>query len=828
MKPTLCIPLALCLLLPTLLTGCDPKATPTKVNPTEATPAKVSSAEAISLKTTPAEAIPTEANAPKANSPVASPTEPEKFPLADVQIASNGKPLMQIVLVNKPTKDEERAAKELADYLEKITGGTFAIVPDAAADPQAKAIQVGNTAKAQANGVDASTFEAEQWTVQARGGNLYLNGGRPRGALYAVYHFLEDQCSVRWWSPWAETVPANANLKAPGINASGKPAFADREIYQWAPDVATRNRLTAPTVPGIGGFSEEYARPMGANFVHSNSFYINPDTYFGQHPEWFSANAAGGRVTNGQLCLTNPEMRQQYLTNLLKAIAQVKATAAKAGIPPATVFDISQNDNERFCHCKTCSAIAETEGSQAGPIIDFAKWMADEVVPKYPDVKLSVLAYQYSEYPPKTLAPRSSVVVRLCDTMSNFLLPTTAPDNVVFKDKIDGWSAKASGIHIWKYIRTHNSFGTAPIPNLRALRDDFLYYRDHHVTSIFCEHEIPLLLDMWEYKNWMLAKFLEKPEADFDTLRADFCNGFYGGGGAKIIAYLDLLERRVTETKSFVHWLTLPEHTAHLDQDFYDKAQSLFDVGVTAAAGDELALRRIKQARIPLDRSQVYLITLGKVQGDKAALATRYRAASYDRIEMSVAPVNQPSEKFKIDADCDKQLRTVTYIPEPANIPGVTPADAVLDQHAASGIANVCVPDSTAPSGYAIKWAVSAPDDAKYQLPMPFGLHSPDGSGGTKIDLTLTAADIPGPGYHWYRIGEGRVNASSYVWATWPWLLQIRFETLLDPAASNQVYEVWASIKLEGPKFLGEANKQPNAVYLERAALVKKSTPTAP
>ena len=50
-------------------------------------------------------------------------------------------------------------------------------------------------------------------TVKTVDGSLVIAGGRPRGVLYGVYHFLEDVVGVRWLSPVAEYVPSRPQLR---------------------------------------------------------------------------------------------------------------------------------------------------------------------------------------------------------------------------------------------------------------------------------------------------------------------------------------------------------------------------------------------------------------------------------------------------------------------------------------------------------------------------------------------------------------------------------------------------------------------------------------
>ena len=72
-----------------------------------------------------------------------------------------------------------------------------------------------------------------------------------------------------------------------------------------------------------------------AGFVHTFNVLIPPDTYFSNHPEWFSEIDGLRKKDHSQLCLTNEEMRAE-LTKNLKEMLRRK--------PQATIASISQND----------------------------------------------------------------------------------------------------------------------------------------------------------------------------------------------------------------------------------------------------------------------------------------------------------------------------------------------------------------------------------------------------------------------------------------------------------------------------------------------------
>ena len=135
------------------------------------------------------------------------------------EIAAQGK--SRVVILRQPdaTAAEQTAASELADYLRQITGATFEIQTASATNNADHAIIVGpgEMAAKLFPEIDFTKLGQEEFVMRTKGDRLLLAGGRPRGTLYAVEHFLQEQCGVRWWTPWATNVPHQATLSHPGL-----------------------------------------------------------------------------------------------------------------------------------------------------------------------------------------------------------------------------------------------------------------------------------------------------------------------------------------------------------------------------------------------------------------------------------------------------------------------------------------------------------------------------------------------------------------------------------------------------------------------------------
>lgn len=358
-----------------------------------------------------------------------------------IALAEQGKSKAVIVTGASPAPDEVTAAKELSDYLKKITGAEFMSVVEGASKEGTTRVFVGDTGFAREHGIRAAEMAAEQWVLHTVDGQLVIAGGRPRGTLYATYHFLEDVLGVHWWNPCEESVPSLQDISFEPLAMQGKPDFRYRDIYMlYAGDggrFAARNRLNRQ---GDAGITQEYGGEMGYGppaHVHTFYTYIPPEPYFAEHPEWFSLIDGKRDTKDKQLCLTNPELRTFFLEKLKNYIRTSREAAAQAGLPAPQVFDVSQNDCGGMCACEACQAIAKAEESESGPILDFVNYLVDNIQGEYPDVWIDTLAYSVTQKPPKNLRPRDHVVIRLCDTRSNFTKPITDAENT--PSSSSGW-----------------------------------------------------------------------------------------------------------------------------------------------------------------------------------------------------------------------------------------------------------------------------------------------------------------------------------------------------------------------------------------------------
>jgi len=507
---------------------------------------------------------------------------------AKVPIAAGGTARCLIVTQPGATPAERYAATELAIALQEITGATFETREVSGPAPHpAIIIGLGPTASTIFPELDNSKFASEEYVIRTRGNQLLLAGGRPRGTLYAVYRFLQEELGVRWYTPWFTKMPKHSNLSIGGLNKRGQPAFEYRDPF-WFPafdgDWAARNGSNSQTAR----LKEHHGGQITyKGFVHTFYPLVPPDPYFKAHPEWFSL-VKGRRVgEKAQLCTTDPQLREFI-------VERVKAWLRES--PEAGIISVSQNDHAGACECARCAAVDEREGSPAGSLLELVNYVAEKIEPEFPHVLVDTLAYQYTRKAPKHLRPRHNVIVRLCSIECNFAQSLNDPSNASFARDIRDWHRLTNRLYVWDYT-TDFSHYLLPFPNYFVLGANARFFHENGVIGLFEQGAYQSFSnEMSEMRAWVLAQLLWNPRQDNRRLINEFLREYYGAASARYLHdYLDLI---AASAKPYYVGIGHPDASPYLRFDTMEKAEKLWSAAEEKARGNPDQLWRVRQARL--------------------------------------------------------------------------------------------------------------------------------------------------------------------------------------------------------------------------------------
>jgi hypothetical protein len=719
-----------------------------------------------------------------------------------LRLSADGQTGYSIVVAADASAAEKHAADELASYLKQVTGAEFPRVEKA--PPGKPCIAVGAHAAQMVDAeIDLKDLGAEGIVIHFAGENLILTGGSgaPRGALYAIYTFLEDFIGVHWWASDATEVPAQRDLQITPREIRYRPVLEYRDPFiktAFDPEFAVHNR--------INGLYRDFGDARGGavsyaySFVHTFYNLVPPKEHFATHPEWFAQINGKRTAERSQLCLSNPELLAYVKTRVREWLKEY---------PQASIVSVSQNDFPTPCQCDACRAIDKEEGSPAGLLLRFINAIAEDIAHDFPNVAVDTLAYQYSRKAPLLARPRENVIIRLCSIECSFLQPLDSAANQSFRDDIEAWSKISQRLYIWDYVINFSHY-LAPHPNLRVLEPNIRFFVQHGVKGILEQgNNRAHCGEFEELKAWVLARLLWNPQLKADELIDQFLRGYYDKAAPALRAYIDLLHKTAEPTGYF---LKIDDELCapYLTLELLAQSEELLQTALKSVGDDALLKRRVecvqlgprytivslwpalkreavlrgaswpfKQTRDELIKEIHRVYTENKIEAlfeDWSGDTTPHIDSFCNRYAERSEPARPPGFE-KIDARdfLDLQDERATLWNRPAK------ANWVADEHASDGKAvwmpctyygwNFYLPLS-APMASSLgtdSWTVYAVARAKMtgKEGDAFSLGLYDSANKRDVAKKVVhCRDVAGDGYEIYKLGDIKPSTSLYFWAS--------------------------------------------------------------
>jgi hypothetical protein len=530
----------------------------------------------------------------------------------ELTLPSDGKSEYVVVIPQKATNQERKAAAELVMWIHRMTGARLPVVLDSQ-DPIETEIVIGNTNRIGQE--DNADLGAEGYAIDVQGKRLLLTGGTMRGPIYAVYALLEEDLGCRWYHKDAVEIPTAKTLRfRPVVRSFVPPLYLRDPFYVEAfdRDWSLRNRTNssrmqedaeyyatsdAPAVPPIFGGRPVYV----PGFVHTYWMILPPGEFFESHPEYFSE--IDEKRTIDQICMTNPEALEIVIDRVLKVLESR---------PDATTLEISQNDSLAYCQCSECSKLTQANNSPAGPQIHFVNKIAEAVAKKYPHIRVSTLAYLSTLDAPTSIIPRDNVTIRLCNDRAGWRFPLSdfinndLPQSKQYRDAIVAWSKISKNLTIWDYTVNFSHY-LAPMPNMHTLKPNLDFYAAHNVRGMMYQGAFQSVGgERARLRSWVMAKLLWDPSRNTDDLIQDFVWGYYKEAAPAILEYYALLDRARAEHLSYYENSSNDSPGIRYDMshglftaDFLKDASEIFERALQLSINDEVR-QRVEQEELAI------------------------------------------------------------------------------------------------------------------------------------------------------------------------------------------------------------------------------------
>jgi hypothetical protein len=531
---------------------------------------------------------------------------------APLVLAENGQTRYRIVIARDADYGEDLAAKELAHFLNQITGAEFPIRADDA-PPTEFEIVLGHTNRKSIDQIPAHlrTDIWEGFAIIRDSAKLFIMGNIPRGTLYGVYDLLDVELGVRFLTHDATHVPKHPTLKLDVASRWYGPAIERRTIWEGlGGKSALRNRMNGISFGVLDG-KLGGVQIVGPK-VHSFSTLVPADKHFDAHPEYFAQiEGERRREYDGlltQLCMSNPEVAGIALDTIRGFLGpQVRANPYNKYIVSVTV-----NDSPHFCKCARCVAVNKEEGvEEGGTKMRFVNTIARRLAGEYPAVGVETMLY-HTELPQMT-RPVSNVLIQLVQDPDwrHALDDDSCRQNVEtlkrFRDLHE--AIGKGGVYNWIKLGTYGSSSYLdPRPNLRFIARNIRIMTEHGVKGLFCQTVQTRGSEMQALRYYLLARAMWRPEVDSRETIQDFCRLYYGAAAKDVLRYIDFFhdEHADEDMEAVTMWDT----TVHYDDRYIRTADTILAEAESRAESPQIR-QRVATCRLP-----VWKLKLDRVFGE--------------------------------------------------------------------------------------------------------------------------------------------------------------------------------------------------------------------
>ena len=488
------------------------------------------------------------------------------------ELMIGGKINYSLVVPTQASAKENYAAQELQIYLSKISKILKLVNEEKYSGDNA--IFLGNTDFAKVAGVGSASLAEDAFIFKLLDNNLIIAGGGENGLLNGVYSLLEFFGFRKYSADLSVEVPKLIDFRFPK-DEHKTPMIKYRTTNYYDardPDYESWHKLSSTDSWGM--------------FVHTFELLISPEKYGKNHPEYFSL-IDGVRNPVTQLCLSNEDLFKTLVDELRERIDKN---------PSARYWSVSQNDNDKYCQCDTCTDLNKKYGNlPSGSMV----WFVNKVAREFPNKIISTLAYWYTRAAPSNIIAEPNVNIMLCNIESTREKPVFDSDPA-FANDLKDWGKMCQDILIWDYnIQFANPM--SPFPNLHTIGPNIKFYIQNNVRALFMQ-ATGNKGEFGHLRAYLITKLMWNPDSDPNTIIGDFLQGYYGKAASAIGDYIDSMREALLKDNFRLNIFGDPRDAVnnYLAPEMILEYNHLFNLAEKSVIDDKEKLSRVIEARLPL------------------------------------------------------------------------------------------------------------------------------------------------------------------------------------------------------------------------------------
>jgi hypothetical protein len=475
------------------------------------------------------------------------------------------------VIIISSSDETKKAGVLLKNYLDQAFDNPFLIQTSNSINSSISkiALEIDN---------NEQKIDSDSFIIKSDEKNIYLIGSNEKTLRYAIYTLLEIW-GFRKYTAKDNFIPKLNEATFPkNFNKTYKPSFEYRALFY--PDCYN------------DAFRDWHKLDWHINdfALWGHSFYklLPVKEYFKTNPAFFALYE--GKRNGESLCMTNDTVVSIISKKMKELISQN---------PNARFFSVSQNDDSVFCECDNCKALNEKHGGPQGSLYYFLNRIAVE----FPKTKITTLAYIHTFKAPENLKIEPNIYTLFCPIeMDRGTAIEDKPNNKGFLNILNKWSTTTEHLYLWDYTVEFTNY-LSPFPNLQTFSKNYKLYEKNKVKGLFVQGYADVPGDLYELRQYLLAKIIWDINTNIEEATIDFLNGFYGKAAPFVKKYIDLLAKNQEKGKRYLDIYTNPieSRNTFLSLEAMNQYDLIINQAETAAKNDPELAKRVLKLRLALE-----------------------------------------------------------------------------------------------------------------------------------------------------------------------------------------------------------------------------------